>query len=507
MKFKTFIGIGILLFILELFSPMLHAANFRCGFLRRKVEATLSIPRPPDILIFGRNIQVVVAETPRTFNRADKNRIRMEVEQALTPDFIGVSNNPEAIFKVYVVDYDSNINRSKKTERRRIVVGKECTTDKNGKERCADKYEDRNVPVEYWEANARMNWRIEVEDSSGTLIDIGFSAGDSYESKKEVSVNGVSQLGRTSLPNEREIKSQMITNTANKFTRRYRKTYDSVTVDLACDDELSVGNKLVQDSNNVVRKDWEGALKLWESAKMKKAETEGDRLYNMAVAYEALAFRAFDESGVPEDADPYFYKALALYQQSMALDPGEKYIQRAADRLPISQNSLRRAKEQKEILDQEERFALELALAEEEYRQLEEEYRQLIEEERRLAMARSEKEDTPEEKNFRTYFRARFVNTVDMDDEEEEKIVISGQEMFNIDENQTLRVIDQEVLRNRNIRKYREEFDFFVKKGTITKDDRDALNAIATSLSMTADDIKTAESAYAFKDESTPVKR
>ena len=70
MKLRVVVG---MLFVLEMLSPMLFAAKFRCGFLKQKVETTLAIPRPPDVLILGRNIQVVVAETPTTLNREDEN--------------------------------------------------------------------------------------------------------------------------------------------------------------------------------------------------------------------------------------------------------------------------------------------------------------------------------------------------------------------------------------------------------------------------------------------------
>ena len=485
MKLKVVVGV---LLVIGLFSPMLFAAQFRCGFLKRKVETTLSIPRPPDVLILTRNIQVVVAEKPKSLNRQDENRMRREVEQALTPDFIIDNNKPETIFKIYVVDYEPVIREYRQTERRRVVVGQECKKDKNGKESCTDKYEYRDVPVRYWEANVQMNWRVEAVGSSGMLLDSAFRPGDVYKSKKEMSINGVPQPDAKSLPSEREIRNQLIANMALKFTSRYRKTYDYLTVDLACSDELTPGNKLVEDSANVARKNWEGALKLWGAAKMKRTEYEGDRLYNMAVAYEALAFGAFDVSGVPEDADHQFDKAMELYQQAMTMDPEEKYIQRAAERLQISKNNLRRAKEHRDIKEHEEQFVLEST--------------QVEEEARRQAAALIEREDTTEEKNFRTYVRARFGNLAAVDDEELDKVVFFGRERFKLDENQTFRVVYQENMRKDKIRQYKEDFEIFVVKGLITKDDRDALNAIAESLSLTADDVKTVESSYTFKDES-----
>ena len=496
------------LFVFSMFSPMLFAAKFRCGL--QKTETTLSIPRPPDVLIRDRNIQVLVVETPRTLDRDDGNRIRREVEQALSPDF-NISNSPETIFRIYVVNYDSDIKQYTQTEERRVVVGKECTTDKNGKERCSDKYEKRNVSVRYWEANANINWRVEVTDSSGFLIDSAFNPRDSYTSKKELSINGVSQYA-ASLPDAAQIKNQMIANTAKKFIKRYRKTYDYLTVEISCSAELKPGNELVKNSDNNRSKDWEGALKLWEAAAMKKNENEGDRLYNMAVAYEALAFKAYDASGVPADADPQFNKALELYEQAMILDPKEKYIQKAAERLRTSKNNLGRAKDHMAQEEEAQRQIEEARLQEEEAQRELEEARRQVEEARRQATARPETEDTSAEGVFRTYIRARLGNLDVMDDEE---VVSMARGKFKLDENQALRVFDQEidllnqkVERFENIKKYQEDFEIFVMDGLITKDERDVLNAIAESLSLTEEDIKTAESEYVFKDESAaPAKK
>jgi len=130
------------------------------------------------------------------------------------------------------------------------------------------------------------------------------------------------------------------------------------------------------------------------------------------------------------------------------------------------------------------------------------------EEAMRLAMARPEAEDTPEEKIFRTYLRARLDNLDVLGDNE---VVSIARGKFKLDEIQALRVFEQEIERinqkiihNENIKKYTEDFELFIvsTKGVITKSERDTLNAIAESLSLTAEDIKTVESAYTFKDES-----
>jgi len=485
MKLKV---IASVLFVFVAFSSILFAGQFRCGFLKQKVETTLSIPRPPDILVSAQNIRVEIVASRRMLNEADKNRIRNVVEQNLTPDFIIDNRNPEAIFKITVVDYDRPIiNTYTQHERRRVVVDKECKTDKNGKEKCSDKYDYRNVPVRYWEATAHTSWSVEVVDSYGTPIDNAFTPAYSYKSKQETSVNGVSKLGSQALPAEHEINRQMIDETAAQFVRRYRKTYDYVAVDLACGEELDAGNKRVRNEYNNAGKvrDWEGALNLWKSARMKKKENEADRLYNMAVAYEALALQAFDESGVPEDADPQFNQALRLYQQAMLLDPGEKYIQRSAQRVEISKANLKNAKDQMYIIREQFGQTEDDALQEED----------LLD-----AMKRPSSQDADEEKEFRSYARASFENSTVVNKEDQEEMVSEGRKMFNLDELQARRVVGQEAAHKGNVVKYKERFENFARDGVITKSDRDGLKALAKALSLTANDIKLVESQYTFKE-------
>ena len=133
-----------------------------------------------------------------------------------------------------------------------------------------------------------------------------------------------------------------------------------------------------------------------------------------------------------------------------------------------------------------------------------------LEEAKRLEMERPEAKDTSGEKTFRTYLRARLDNLDVLDDNE---VVSVARGKFKLDEIQALRVFEQEIerinqkiIRNENIKKYTEDFELFIlaTKGVITKTERDTLNAIAESLSLTVEDVKTVESAYEFKDESAP---
>jgi hypothetical protein len=62
--------------------------------------------------------------------------------------------------------------------------------------------------------------------------------------------------------------------------------------------------------------------------------------------------------------------------------------------------------------------------------------------------------------------------------------------------------MDQEIAHRNNLGRYRSEFEKLVAKGYITRDDRNNLNFFARKLSLTAEDIRTIESSFRFRDES-----
>ena len=132
----------------------------------------------------------------------------------------------------------------------------------------------------------------------------------------------------------------------------------------------------------------------------------------------------------------------------------------------------------------------------------------IINETQRNRVERPAENDTPEEIVFRAYIRARLGNLDVMGDDE---VISAAKGKFKLNEEQALRIFDQEierlnqeVVRNKNIKKYQEDFEIFVMDGVIDKDERGVLNTIAESLSLTVEDIKTAESDYVFKDENAP---
>jgi hypothetical protein len=500
--------ITILSSVVVLFLPaILYCAKFKYGFLGTKSdEVTIQIPRPPDAFISKKNVQVLVAEVPPAFG--DSSHLRLAVEQALTPDFSMVNSQPDAQFKIIVVTYDKPIaKRYTQTESRVIKVGQKPVKNKDGTPKLDNKgnqiYEDdmqsRNVPVEYWEAHAHMQWRVEVADSSGIIID-GFTPQYQYDRKIAISENNVSLLGSQSLPDERGIQTAMIEQTAHQLIPRYRKTHDAAKVLLAVDDELLPANK------KAMAGDWDGALRDWESVKMKKANTEGDRIYNIAVAHEVLAFRAYEASDNPEDAEPLFVVALQDYQKATSLDPTEKYIQRASQRIETAKSDLEKAKKQWAA----QRFEAEKLMAEMNAKHQAEEAESIAAKARANELADT-RPDTQDESKFRSVIRLRLkALTTAPTAEDKAKFITMGLDVYKLEDIKSERVVAQECLRLEklasSLKTYEDTFKDFASDKVITKEERGDLNEIAASLTLNKDDVAPIEAKYQFKDLSVPAK-
>jgi len=508
MKVRFVLG---LLFVFGAFSSTLFAAQFSCDWKGKKMKATLItsrppdqlllVPRPPDDDLFPvRDIKVEIVEAPMGFRHSD--RIRGEVERLLaTKDGFVINNeNPEAIFRIYVTAYDRpDIKRYTENEKRSIKVGQDCTKDEKGKERCKDKYDYRIVPVRYWKADARINLRVEVVDNQkdkGFVLDRGFAPESTFSDKKETAVNGETKIGEADLPDENKINNNLITKVIAGFTHRYTRTNPKEEVELACDDELQPANKLVVDGLN----NWESAFDAWESTKMKKKENEGDRIYNMAVAKEALAYETYEEKLDPSYAIPLFEEALSLYAQAMSLDPKEKYIQKARHRLEKAKANFKRAIEQWEEIrlgreSQIAKFNVEPKVGNDEKAAA-----------RAEAMKRPPSEDTSEEKEFRKNVRVRFSNIIssaEITDTEKNDRISYGAKL-GLNDIMAERVIYQEIERKKNIEEYKREFEGYIADGILSEDEKDALAVSAKLYFMTNDDIEAVKLQYKslFKDES-----
>jgi hypothetical protein len=488
-KFKTVVGA---LLILVMFSPALFAGQFRCGTSRSIDHTHIRVPNPPEfpLFLFAQDIRIEIADAPPEFNQNERNALRAAIEHELASDFNINNNNPNVVIRVTVTSYDRPTVREFKQDER---------------------VRNENVPVVYREAVGGQI-RLRVQYEGGLNLDSDFRPEYSFGSIREtVSVNGVpcsvqkeersltksltsiaskatkligesdpcsssTALGDTS---EQALRNQMISGIATEFRGQYTQVVDIVEVPLACGEDLRRGNRLVQ---NIVatRDQWEHAYNEWQSLNMRR--NEEDRIHNRGVKHEAIAFLYYFEHDL-DSAIREFSIARDYLDQAIRLDPTERYFRDAFNRIIDLEQRLTRVRDQMEALD----FFIESQIRDAE------------------AMNRPEENDTGQERSFRTIVRARFTNQTNITDADQNEMITLGK-VYQLDEALAKRVVTQERDRkiriSTNIDTYRNMFGSLLVDGVLTKANRNVLNELAQTLSLTVDDVETVESKFTFKDES-----
>ncbi len=383
------------------------------------------------------------------------------------------------------------------TEKRYVVVGKKQVKSRiTGKMTEVDDTQEREVPVQYWEARGKLALQLTANDASGVLVDSFKTRGGDYSRRVETAVNGVSKTNE-SLPTLDTVKTELIAKVAGEVQQRYTKTYQKVGVRLTVDDPLRPGNAMAMSGQ------WKEALAAWSGAAMRR--NPGDRAYNMAVAQEALAYQAYDASRNPDDAAEAFQQAETLYAEALRSDPGEKFFRQAQERCAGMKANFARAKAQWEA---QERIAL-IELANAEKRQKEEEARRLLDQEQQRELE-SQRPDTQDETDFRAIVSGRLKSLAgDLDPDAQGKILQLGKSGYNLTEIAANRVMHQEHKRvkemRNNLELYKGSFaDMVVGDKTLDKEERAKLTGLAQRLKLTPDDVRPIETQFQYKDLASP---
>jgi tetratricopeptide (TPR) repeat protein len=271
---------------------------------------------------------------------------------------------------------------------------------------------------------------------------------------------------------------------AGQIRRRYITTDRPDVVLLAIDDELKAGNAMARAGK------WDDALNQWESVKMKK--NASDRVFNIAVAYEMLAYGKYRNGGDMQAAFPLFTKAMDLYAQALQADPTEKYIQQAQARITRAKTSMEAAMKQYQAQSFEAgKVAQEIAA------------RQKQETEINSLMEQGSKGDLPTpdsatDGKFRIYAREHLRNeTGDPAREKIQAMLVAGKDLYGIEEDQGKRIVYQEIGRKRTHDKgvglYRENLAEFAKDKRLDADQRAILSDISRQYGLSQQETSTLE--------------
>ena len=467
----------------------LFAGKFNCGMVGSSSEqVTLQIPRPPDAYPQIKAIKVEILEADRNFH--DQARLKAQIEQALSKDFNVDKPKADARLRVTVVTYDvPAVTTHVQNENRAVTVN--------------NKVQTQTVPVTYWTGAGRISLRVQMVDSEDMPLD-SFNPEEIYKHTREVVVKPVQQSksifsvvevpsihfpSRKQVPaaekdkaaapatenTPAEINAAMLDSIVGKIQRRYVRSFDSATFKLACDDSLRAGNRMAMGSSA----DWEKANSLWAAAEGGK--NEGDKDYNLAVAQEALAYKAFNSTLNPAYALPFFEKSLELYEKAQKLDPAEKYISASAERLRTARANMARAVEQRKLWEAERDKARDSFLAK-----------------REGAKAISTKrDDSAKESGYRQLVRASLA----VDPKKDMAPMRNTGEKLGLTELEVERVVTQEVERTKGLTQYEMLFKQMIGDGVLSKEERQGLNAYYPTLSLSSADVKLIESKHKFTEE------
>jgi tetratricopeptide (TPR) repeat protein len=472
------------------------AGKFSCNWVGAKEEVYLNIPRPPDALIRARNLRVQWESSGGSFQRGDQ--LRNVIETALSKEFSFSDPNAEALMKLSLLSYEPVRSRTyNQTETRYVKVGEKTVYDKNGKARQEAVFDNRQVPVEYWEARGTVRIGVAIVDKAGTPID-SFAPEAAHNMKMEIAVGGSSTLGRRTLPSSESLETDMLNTIAHQIQRRYTATIDRVQVILACDDELKPGNKFAKGGQ------YAEAFNAWKAAKLKK--NPGDQLFNLAVAKEALAYAEYSRSQNIEDMLPIFKEATDFYEQALRQDPEEKYMQRQVQRLTTAKNNIDNVLKQYQVQQEEARIAAEKA--QEAIKE------KLAAEARKNEMETAVKDTSPdsgEEARFRSIARVRLgAIKSEIGEAQERELIAFGQRTYGLNEIKSFRVVRQEIERKnglaQKLKDYEDTLKPMIADGRLTSDERGQLKDLQKALGLDDSEIRGVESKYTFKEASQEAK-
>jgi tetratricopeptide (TPR) repeat protein len=457
-----------------------------------KVQVSISVPDPPQAYLGKRTVRVEVQPFTAEIG---SDHLRMLIEQALAPE-LGIDNvKPEAIIRVSLVTYSRpELKNYTLNEKIWTKTGEKTVYNKKGEASQQDVYGERVVPVQYWEGAAGLSLHVEAGATDGATLDV-FDPRSNYGQKLKLSIAGeATPEAQQGIPSQTQILASLVQDSVSAIKARYTLTDRNEVVTLAIDDELKVGNSLAQAGK------WSDALRAWDTAQMKK--NPADRIYNLAAAYEVLAYDTYRQSREAAAASASFTKAMDMYAQAQQTDPGEKYIRQASARIARAKESMDRA------IKQYQAQQFEVQKHQQELAQLQEE-EAVIKAAATPSMTAGVKvlgsSDSESDSRFRLYVRTRLA----MDPTEPEhngiaELVAGGQQRYEVDPETGRRIVLQEIgkkrLHTQGTQVYREDLTAYAKDGVITKDERSLLRDIADRYGLGQEDTQVLESSLHFRE-------
>lgn len=456
--------------------------------LDKSENVTLLVPRPAEVALQAKSFDIQYVAGQSGFKR--QVELAQLIQQALSRQFEFSNSKPDVVLQFTVIAYEPvMIGKQTQTEMRSINVGSAQKP----------QFEERSVPVVYQLVHGSLTAGVTTVDNSGHIADT-FEPTVQIARRKELLVNGQApteepkswsdafkihsqpKSGQPVVETAESLETDMLQEIAIKVQRRYTSATDQVEIALAVDSPLRLGDKLAESGQ------WKEALDSWSSAAMK--HNPSDRLYNLAVAKEALAYVAFAHDNDLDALLPKFKEAMDLYTQALHGDPGEKYMRQAVDRLHLARSDIETARRIKVEQDAATEQAVAAAGNAVQQRKLQE------------AALNDHSPDTPDQASFRQDVRVQLAEIKGEVPAAKRDQLIAFGERLQLSHLQSYRVVAQEIQRKKNIgqalQDYEDVFKPLVADGNITPSERSQLRNLAKREALDASDVKSIESKYHF---------
>ena len=413
---------------------------------------------------------------------ADLGAIRIAVEQILAPHYTIVQAAPEAIFRVHVAGYDP-------VRTQQYAIQQTVKDPNTG--------QPVQVPVDVWEGTGRLPLRVELVDPATNRVIDGFAPNAEYKQRGAIAVAGQQRVDPSTLPIADGIWKGMVREVVAPFTERYTATVEGLEFNLATDEELRPGNQFAKNHY------WQQALESWEKATIAKKENEGDKVFNIGAAHEALAYDALRGNDVPK-AKQLFEKAVGFYNEAARLDPKEKFITSAGDRMKKTVVYLNRAIQQSNATvaagQEQQRVQQDL----EAKRQGDEAAAALAQagQEAKLKAFSTPRADTIAEASFRKLVKVRLrALNAPAGPDEQAKLQAMGPLVYKLQADEAERVVFQEsglwAEALPRIAQYKETFAALFADKRIAPDERDVLKQLAAALALPPEEAQAVEAQFA----------
>jgi len=475
---------------------LLTAFPLRGGFLSgsfdtKKGTVTIRVIRPAEHFLKGKTMRVSIGSAPKSFTR--QTELLSAVERSLSSQFVRAeSGEADLHFAVDVVAYEPpNVREYEVQEKRRIQIGETPLYNKDGTPKkglfggqaTQPIYEERFVPIGYWEGKGRLAIRLSVTPrGSSAAIDSATATAEFSEKRKTSDpvpdaslmdtgreIGRMFGFGKKEPEQSRQtadsLDLQFVEQVSGKSCGRFAKTVSEVAVVLSTEDVLSSGTALAQAG------DWPGAIRAWDQVAMKNANSEWMRQYNLGLGNIALAFHSYDQGEDASQAAAMFEKGGELLMKASTLKPNERHVSDALRQYASFKSAMQNMASENAAREESEKRAL-AGIAEQ-----------------RDKVLRDKRPDSPKEAAFRQLVALRLKGAKgELAAAEQMELAGTGQKGYGLTQVQAQRVVFQEndriVSAASAVDTYEQTLASLAEDGEISSEERGVLQDLARNLAI-----------------------